>query len=213
MDLEYTDLSILKLSIGSVVGGPFVFGETVTGGTSGATADIAWVGSGFLEVVNLSGTFVVGETITGGTSAATAPVTVVESLSDVVVTDHATVPTTRYTAGTDYDVDVIGGMIRELSGGSIAAHTGFVSADYEAKTHKSVRVMAGDEAEGELLFIGTGDNGPRYRITAWKAKLTMSGAFGVISESDVATMSMDVEILSDRANHPSEPFFRATEIS
>jgi hypothetical protein len=61
-----------------VVVGAFEVGETITGGTSGATAVIA----GFKNTVilNLSdidesaGAFVAGETITGGTSAATATV-------------------------------------------------------------------------------------------------------------------------------------------
>ncbi len=56
--------------------GVFVAGETVTGGTSGETADIlefqTIAGVDSLLVDNVSGAFTPGETITGGTSAATA---------------------------------------------------------------------------------------------------------------------------------------------
>lgn len=56
--------------------GTFTAGETVTGGTSGATAKIGVVnGSTSLVVNTIVGTFVAGETITGGSSSATAVVT------------------------------------------------------------------------------------------------------------------------------------------
>lgn len=57
--------------------GFFVVGETVTGGTSGATATVA-VGNSNptsdLGITPLAGLFTVGETITGGTSGTTATV-------------------------------------------------------------------------------------------------------------------------------------------
>jgi len=66
------------LSIGAVLGGPFVVGETITGSISLTTAVIQFVGAGFLKVDTVVGTgFVVGETLTGGTSGATAPITVI----------------------------------------------------------------------------------------------------------------------------------------
>lgn len=56
--------------------GSFTIGETITGGTSGATAIIySFEGTGNFYLTNISGTFVVAETITGGTSGATASVT------------------------------------------------------------------------------------------------------------------------------------------
>ncbi len=56
--------------------GSFLPGETITGGTSGATATIVWALNDpthdQLRVTPSSGTFVLNETITGGTSGATA---------------------------------------------------------------------------------------------------------------------------------------------
>jgi hypothetical protein len=65
------------LKITTLVGN-FQKGETITGGTSGATAVVASIAaeaSGFLQVNTVVGTFVTGETITGGTSSATAVLT------------------------------------------------------------------------------------------------------------------------------------------
>lgn len=59
----------------TLVGGPFQVGELITGGTSGTTATITYVGSGFLCFYSWSGNFTILETITGGTSLATARVT------------------------------------------------------------------------------------------------------------------------------------------
>jgi hypothetical protein len=61
-----------RLYIGAVTNGPYVVGETITGGTSGATAVVRVVGSGFLDVDTVVGTFQNAETLTGGTSGATA---------------------------------------------------------------------------------------------------------------------------------------------
>ena len=53
--------------------GDFIFNETVTGGTSSATARVrTWNSTtNILEVASVVGTFVVGETLTGSSSGAT----------------------------------------------------------------------------------------------------------------------------------------------
>lgn len=60
-------------------------GETVTGGTSGATAEIFEVGAEGLYVTELSGTFTATETITGSVSGTTGTVSVVAA--NVTITD------------------------------------------------------------------------------------------------------------------------------
>lgn len=60
----------------SSASGTFTVGETVTGGSSGATGTVALDGNGeFLLLTTPSGTFTAGETVTGGTSSKTATVT------------------------------------------------------------------------------------------------------------------------------------------
>lgn len=59
--------------------GTFTSGETVTGGTSGATGELAYAGSTYIRVRKVSGSFATGETATGGTSSATcSSITTVE---------------------------------------------------------------------------------------------------------------------------------------
>lgn len=211
VELGYTDLYYTKLSHGTVSGGPFTVGETVTGGTSSATGKVAWVAATYVEIVSLSGTFQSGESISGGTSSASATLSGVETMNGAVVTDAAAA-TARYTAGTDYDVDYVGGMIRERSGGSIAANTAYVSADYSAKTQKSVRALANSSTGGKLVFIGDPDYGPRLRVDCWDVDVTIGGDIGFISES-IAQMTLALEVLDDSTNHPNEPFFRVREDS
>lgn len=57
------------------ISGSFTIGETITGGTSGATAIFVGQSSGVLGVSDVSGTFQSGETLTGGSSAQTATFT------------------------------------------------------------------------------------------------------------------------------------------
>lgn len=60
----------------SSANGTFTVGETITGGTSSATATVALDSNGeFLLLTSPTGTFTAGETITGGTSGFTATVT------------------------------------------------------------------------------------------------------------------------------------------
>lgn len=65
-NLSYDRVNFINLS------GTFTTSETITGGTSGATATVDSVASTYVEVSSVSGTFQRGETITGGTSGATA---------------------------------------------------------------------------------------------------------------------------------------------
>ncbi len=65
------------LTTSGVAGGPFVLGETITGGTSGATSQVVGVAGNDVVVYNTSGEFEVGESITGSSSGATATVTVI----------------------------------------------------------------------------------------------------------------------------------------
>lgn len=64
-----------QITHGAVTGGPFVVGELITGGTSGATASVLAVEPNGLVINNITGAFTAGpafEVLTGGTSGATA---------------------------------------------------------------------------------------------------------------------------------------------
>lgn len=64
----------------------FQKGDTITGGTSGATAvveSVAAEGSGYLQVGAITGTFVEGETITGAPSGATAVLVAEDAIVEI----------------------------------------------------------------------------------------------------------------------------------
>lgn len=83
------------LTIGTVSGGPFQVGETVTGGTSAATGVVVAVNSGSLVITTGNGkAFTATETITGGTSSATAPVTLYIQRNRIYGINDTVVPTT-----------------------------------------------------------------------------------------------------------------------
>jgi len=93
----------LTLSVGASAS--FTVGETITGGTSAATASITSKPTTTSIATTIPvGTFSNGETITGGTSAATTTVSAVQDLSDVQSTiDILSTVVTR--DGTDFAID------------------------------------------------------------------------------------------------------------
>src|ERR1041385_73305 len=65
--------AVREIAIGAVAGGPYQDGETITGGTSGATGKVFRPASATpLRYVPVTGTFQTGEVVTGGTSGATS---------------------------------------------------------------------------------------------------------------------------------------------
>jgi hypothetical protein len=74
------------LAHGAVVGGPFIVGETVTGGTSGATGEVVSVGAARLFLKDVAGVFEDGETATGATSTASTTLSAPPDGGDQTVT-------------------------------------------------------------------------------------------------------------------------------
>jgi hypothetical protein len=71
----YELTALKKIPIGGITGGPFVHGETITGGTSGATGKVictTYNGVSEIYFKTLTGTFADAETITGSQSGAVA---------------------------------------------------------------------------------------------------------------------------------------------
>lgn len=92
----------LTLSVAAT--GGFNVGETITGGTSGATASITSspTTTSFATTITV-GSFALNETITGGTSGATTTVSAVQDLSDTQSTiDMLSAVVTR--TGTDFEI-------------------------------------------------------------------------------------------------------------
>lgn len=92
----------LTLSVAAT--GSFTVGETITGGTSGATASITSspTTTSFATTIPV-GSFTLNETITGATSGATTTVSAVQDLSDTQSTiDMLSAVVTR--TGTDFEI-------------------------------------------------------------------------------------------------------------
>lgn len=206
-DLGKMNISSVKLSHGAVTGGPFAKGETITGGTSAATGKVGWVGSGFIELYDVTGTFSLETISSGGKSATVSEATVQE---DIIVVNNATTPTVRYALGVDYDLDVVAGLFRASSDGSIST-TAYLFGDYALVEKQTISALENTSIEGQFLFIGDPDTGPKWRIDIWNAQVTVSSAVGFISD-DITPISMKMDIISDTTNHPTEPYFRATRI-
>lgn len=171
IDVGKTSCFVTKIGIGTVTGGPFVAGESVTQGA--VTADIAWVGAGFLELINVSGTFLSGVNVVSG--LVSAPVSTIETTVDMVVTDAA-IPTVRYALETDYRVDADYGFIMEMPDSTIAAHTVFISCDHAALSKQTIYPMSNAGVEKKLTFVtDANDRGPRMKVTYFRAVPKISG--------------------------------------
>tara|TARA_R110002096_G_scaffold233464_3_gene423502 strand:- start:188 stop:1060 length:873 start_codon:yes stop_codon:yes gene_type:complete len=83
MAIGISEIPAGTITITVVASGSFAVAETITGGTSGATASVLTKPSSTtMELTVPTGTFAVSETITGGTSGATTTVSAAPSLVD-----------------------------------------------------------------------------------------------------------------------------------
>ena len=98
-------LGTLTLAVGATAN--FSVAEVITGGTSGATANITSKPSGTSLAITVPvGSFSVGETITGGTSGATTTVSSVVSFEDVQSSIDLLSAVVRQNAGTSNQSDI-----------------------------------------------------------------------------------------------------------
>jgi len=180
---EYVDLGKLnvfstKLSHGEVTNGPFVVGETVAQSDPAASGKVAYVGSGFIEVVNVSGAFGAGETITADTKSAT--LSGVSTQLDVVITSSD--GATRRVQGTDYTVEPKAGYVRKLTGGALV-DADKVSFDYQAVTRKVLYGLSTNTVLRKVTFVTDPDDyGPRKRYTFHKVNLSPEGDMTLLGD-------------------------------
>lgn len=186
VEIAHRDAFITKIVHGTVSGGPFDIGETVTGGTSTATGKVAWVGSGFLELINVDGDFSAGETLTGGTSTATATSTSVQELEDIVLVDAAT-PTKRYALGTDYDLDLDAAMVLKKSTGEMG-ETAYVAYQHPAILAEiAYRDSGSSIITKEVKIEPDKDNdGPRITRHYPKVEFSPSSEWAILTDADAA---------------------------
>ena len=208
--LNHRMVGYMKSTI-SGASGAFTAGETVTGGTSGATAEVISATTEGFTMRNISGTFQVGETLTGGTSAETA------TLDTLPVFDggHATVTdvsgATTYTPDVDYKFvaslkdDKIGRIFIPSGSAITEGQTVRVTYDYQEYTYTELRAYAETQIEGMLRFVSDNPAGTQYELQIWRCSLSPAGDTPMIGD-DWSTLEFAGEVLKDETGHPDSPY-------
>lgn len=155
-DLTGQDYYDTALVLSTVVG-TFQVGETVTGGTTSATATVTVVGVGYIEVTPSNVIVTIGaESITGGTSGATATVTQIKT---------ATKPSRAQIAAIIADADGEIDHILNRNGVDVPITTG---ADLLQYLNNGARWYCAWQVE-QRHYIQSQDNESR-RGSEWKSK-------------------------------------------
>lgn len=204
-DLGFRNVGQTRLNHGTVTSGPFVVGETVTGGTSAATAVVQKVGTNYLVVDNITGTFSASETITGGTSSATSPLNAT-NFKTFNATDFISVADAGpLTLGVDYTIDSVTGRIFFPAGSTVSGSTTVIFA-VNASTYTRIITLTDIQLEGTLRFISDNPVGPNMQWSGWAVRLSPDGDFAMITEAEWTVMSFTGEVLKDAAGHPTNPY-------
>jgi hypothetical protein len=152
----------------------------------------------------------VGSTVTGQVIAAEATLgrwykALHRGLSAVTVTqgDYTLV------LNEDYTLDAVSGRIYLMPTSTTIVEGDPIEIDYTYATLSKQVVRAGvsNSITGSLRFIGDPSEGPAREIEVWKADLTPEGELGLITD-EFGTWSLNASVLSDKVNHPNEPYYR-----
>lgn len=213
VDDLYVDAGKLNLFTTKLTGtitGTLAVGDSVTGGTSAATGDIAFKAAGYIELVNVSGTFVAGEQVYETVDTNYITPTSVETLEDVVITDAA--GTTRRVQGTDYNLDIDYGYIRKLSDGGII-DTDLLSYDYEAVNKKYMwGGNAGIVQKKIIVVTDKDDQGPRLRLTFHKVNFVLDGNFPIIGGDGASILQVNATVLWDSTQTSGQEYYKTEKM-
>jgi hypothetical protein len=115
---------------------------------------------------------------------------------------------------TDYKIhDAEQGLIYLISG----AGSGSLTIDYTPTVMttgvsglQQIRGAMATKIEGKLVYRPDSTRGPKFEIEVWKAAISPDGQFGLIQD-EYGEFTLNAEVLSDKANHPNEPYYLVTE--
>ena len=134
-------------------------------------------------------------------------------VSAVVVEGSGGTPT--YTLTDDYLVDADSGRIYIVPGGAITdgadIQVSYTAAAITAGAVDTIRGGVSSVIEGAVRFIGDPAAGPAYEVEVWKVSVNPDGVLAMIGD-DFGSADMTFAILSDAANHPTEPLYRAIKL-
>ena len=204
---EYIDLGKLNVYSTKVTGtitGTLAIGDTVTGDVSNKTGKIAFVGTNFIELVEVSGpmdtdtklTKDVGNYITVSGLAVQDDVVIVSS-------DGAT----RRVQGTDYTIEPKAGYVRKLTGGSLA-DADKVSFDYSAVTRKVLYGLSSNTVLRKVTFVTDADDyGPRKRYTFHKVNLSPEGDMTLLGDG-TEVLNVTGTVVRDTTQQSGQEYYK-----
>lgn len=118
--------------------------------------------------------------------------------------------------GTDYTVyDADAGLIYLLPTATALADGDPVTASYTPGSLTGVEKISAGTAtfvDASLLFIGDNASGANLEIEVWHVNINADGPLGLITE-DFGSFGLKGVVLSDLANHATEPYFRVIKRS
>lgn len=205
-DLGLRAIASSRIAHGTVTGGPFQVGETITGTTSSKTAVVVQVGSGFLIVNTVSGAFNATETITGGTSSATATTSTTNVAVSGLATLKTTVGTTYYSPTTDFTIDAVSGRIYIPATSTITEGTSLtVIFGVAASTYSKITALTAVGQDGKIRYVSDNPVGGSYEMIIWKVRIKPNGDTALIGD-DWARLPFQGDILRDATYHPASPY-------
>lgn len=88
-----------------------------------------------------------------------------------------------------------------------------VLVSYTIPEAKYPKIIGGTvkQIEGDMLFIGDPSQGRAYTLEIWHVSLTPTGDIGLITD-EWGSFTIEMNVLSDRINHPEEPFFKMVNV-
>lgn len=202
LDMGY--LNIFSTKVSGAITGALAVGETVTGDVSSKTGKVAYVGAGFIEIVEVSGSMATDTKLSkdGGNYITIAGI---EVLEDPVITSSD--GATRRANGTDYSVDPDAGYVRKLSGGALA-DADKVSFDYEAVARKYLWGLSAGSVTKRIVFVtDKSDQGPRQRYTFHKVQINLNGDINLIGEKQ-AVLDCKGSVLADNTQPAGQEFYK-----
>ena len=203
VDLAKLDISLTRLTHGEVTNGPLVVGESVAQADPVASGKIAYVGDGFIEVVQVAGVFTAGEDITVTTKSAT--LSGVATVLDAVITsaDGAT----RRVQGTDYTVEPRAGYVRKLTGGGLL-DTDKVSFDHAAISRKLMYGLSTNTVQRKVTFVtDPNDYGPRKRYTFHKVNISTEGDMKLLGDG-IEVLNVAGTVIRDTTQPAGQEYYK-----
>jgi len=202
VDLGYLDVYSTKVT--GTITGTLAIGDTVTGDVSTKTGKIAFVGSGYIEIVDVSGSMA---TDTKLSKDAENYITI----SGLAVQDDVVIASadgaTRRAQGTDYTIEPKAGYVRKLTGGGLL-DADKVSFDCLAVTRKVLYGLSTNTVLRKVTFVTDADDyGPRKRYTFHKVNLSPEGDMTLLGDG-TEVLSVSGTVVRDTTQPSGQEYYK-----